>query len=253
MVQENIPPLVGHFQAMGCPCEILLDTADTAVLTKQLNAAKQEAARIEKKYSRFLVGTVVDQINHSEGKKVEVDEETADLLDYASECYEISDGLFDITRRGWDKVSWKRPFIRLPSGYEIDLGGICKEYASDRILSLLLKRQKISTLVNLGGDIAAAGNRLWSVGIEDVSQPGTVARTIHLRQGGVATSGTTKRAGHIVNPKTGKPVREAPQSVTVAAKTCTEAGFWSTLAILQGPKAEAFLKEQSLESWCYRS
>src|SRR5258708_32770382 len=115
-----------------------------------------------------------------------------------------------------------------------------------------MKRHAISTLVNLGGDIAAAGERVWSVGIEDVARPGDIAHTVYFRRGGVATSGTTKRGGHILNPKTGRPVVQAPQSVTVAAKTCTEAGFWSTLAMLQGSSAEAFLEEQKLESWCYR-
>src|SRR5207302_6206020 len=95
---------------------------------------------------------------------------------------------------GWDKVLWKRPFVQLPSGFEIDFGGICKEYAADRILSLLVKRHAIGTLVNLGGDIAAAGSRLWSVGIEDVSRAGQVAKTVNLRKGGIATSGITKRA-----------------------------------------------------------
>ena len=253
MANEEIPPIIGRFQAMGCPCEILLDTADSPLVAEQLDAALREAKRIEEKYSRYRQGTIVDQINTSQGKKVEVDVETAALLDYANECYEMSGGLFDITRRGWGQVRWKRPFIRLPFGFEIDFGGICKEYASDRILELLVKRHAISTLVNLGGDIAAAGGRLWSVGIEDVSHPGQVARTLHLRQGGVATSGTTKRPGHIVHPKALRPVRNAPQSVTVAAKTCTEAGFWSTLAVLHGAEAEAFLEDQFLESWCYRS
>jgi len=279
--------MTGRFNAMGCPCEILLDTADPSLAARQMDIAINEARRIEKKYSRYLRGSVLDQINQSRGK-TEVDEETAALLDYAARCYELSDGLFDITtgvlrklwrfeggekaipsaaslasigsRIGWDKVSWKRPFIELPSGFEIDLGGICKEYAADRILGLLTKRGDISVLVNLGGDIAAAGSRLWSVGIEDPAHPEKMARTLSLRQGGLATSGTTKRfvrAGgeilsHILNPKTGAPVRRPARSVTVAAKTCTEAGFWSTLGVLQGLRAEAFLEEQRLEFWCYR-
>jgi len=255
--------MIGRFQAMGCPCEILLDTTDATIFAEQLEAARQEARRIENKYSRYRPGTMVDHINQSAGKKIKVDEETAALLDFAAECYDLSDGLFDITtgvlRRGvnpsqvgWDKVQWKRPWIQLPSEFEIDLGGICKEYASDKILALLINRRAISTLVNLGGDIAAAGKKLWAVGIEDFAHPGKVVRTVHLRQGGVATSGTTKRIGHILNPKTGRPIEKAPESVTVAAKTCTEAGFWSTLAVLQGARAEAFLEQQSLESWCYR-
>jgi thiamine biosynthesis lipoprotein len=137
-------------------------------------------------------------------------------------------------------------------GLEVDLGGICKEYAADKIASRLVAYRKVNVLVNLGGDISALGDRLWSIGIENAAHPGEIIRTIYLHRGGVATSGTTKRGGHIVNPKTRRPVENAPESVTVAAKTCTEAGFWSTLALLHGERAEAFLKEQNLEAWCYR-
>ena len=273
---------------MGCSCEILLDTKTKSIGDEQLAAARQEAERIEKKYSRYRKGNIVDEINQGRGKPVRVDKETGALLDFAAQCYDMSEGLFDITtgvlrriwhfegkeatferkdferiksQMGWDKVRWNPPMVELPAGFEIDLGGICKEYAADKILALLIKRHAIATLVNLGGDIAAAGKRLWSVGIEDVLRPGEVAKTVHLRRGGIATSGTSKRFvkiegetyGHILNPKTGWPVKNAPESVTVAAKTCTEAGFWSTLAILHGAEAEAFLREQSLEFWCIRT
>ena len=115
-------------------------------------------------------------------------------------------------------------------------------------------------LVNLGGDIAAWGTRLWAVGIEDVQRPGEVSKTIHIKQGALATSGYTKRYieidgkrhGHILDPRTGWPVAHPPKSVTVASRTCTEAGFWSTLAMLHGSDAEAFLKGQEVECWCYR-
>jgi FAD:protein FMN transferase len=277
----------GRFAAMNTPCEILIDNADENLTTTLTRIASQEAERIESKFSRYRPGTVVDRINAAAGRSIEVDEETAGLLDFAAQCYAMSDGLFDITtgvlRRvwrfdggearvmeaelekirhhiGWDKLRWQRPRLELPTGFEIDLGGICKEYAADRILSLLRQQTDVALLVNLGGDIAASGQRLWSVGIEDTQNPGQLLHTVHLRQGAVATSGTTRRftrvsgktLGHILNPKTGWPVEQAPRSVTVAAKSCTEAGFWSTLAILQGARAESFLKENGLEFWCYR-
>jgi len=253
-----------RFHAMGCPCEILVDSMDPALGVEQLDIAFGEAKRIEQKYSRYLEGNIVDRINRSAGLPMRVDEETAALLDYAARCYELSGGLFDITtgalrrgaapsRVGWHKVTWMRPVLLLPPGFEIDLGGICKEYAADRILERLVQNHPIPTLVNLGGDIAVWGDRVWSIGIEDAAQPGAVAKTIYVRQGGVATSGTTRRGGHILDPQTGQPVRHAPQSITVATKSCTEAGFWSTLAMLKGGAAETFLQEQYLEFWCYRS
>jgi thiamine biosynthesis lipoprotein len=54
------------------------------------------------------------------------------------------------------------------------------------------------------------------------------------------------RYGHILNPKTGWPVIDAPRSVTVVAGTCTEAGMLSTLAMLAGPEAETFLEAQQV-------
>jgi thiamine biosynthesis lipoprotein len=288
MHTDTAPFQKASFQAMGSPGEILLDTSDAGLVAQALDTAREESARIEDKYSRYRKGNVIDRINSSGGKRIELDEETAALMDYAAHCYEISSGLFDITtgilrtiwrfegetlippserevaevsrRIGWNKLTWERPFLTLPEGFEIDLGGICKEYAADRILQKWMRPGAAAALVNLGGDIAVAGQRQWSVGIENPMQPGEISRTVFLRQGGVATSGTTKRfanvkgekLGHILNPKTGMPVQAAPLSVTVAAKTCTEAGFWSTLAILHGSGAEAFLKEQNLEFQCFR-
>lgn len=255
--------LIGRFAAMGCPCEILLDNADVRLGEAQLALAVREAERIEHKFSRYRQGNMVDRINQAGGARVEVDEETAALLDYAAECYAISKGRFDITtgilrkgpyleRIGWNRVVWERPFIRMPTGFEIDLGGICKEYAADRILGLLREHDGTSTLVNLGGDIAASGERTWAVGIENIAREGESSRILSLRMGGIATSGSTKRPGHIVDPESGRPVTQAPKSVTVAASTCTEAGFWSTLAMLQGAMAEMYLKEQGLRFWCSR-
>src|SRR5258708_28868308 len=95
------------FEAMHCPCEILVDTMDPSIGAEQLDAAVREAHRIETKYSRYLKGNIIDQINSRGGGKVHVDEETAALLDYAAQCYELSDGLFDITtgtlRNGSDR------------------------------------------------------------------------------------------------------------------------------------------------------
>src|SRR5882672_7526300 len=134
-----------RFQAMGCPCEVLLAGTNSSEGEAQLAVAVREAERIEQKYSRYRSGTIVERINTSQGAAVEVDEETAALLDYAAQSYELSGGLFDITtgalrhgadvrRVGWEKVEWARPRLRMPAGFEIDFGGICKEYAADRIL-----------------------------------------------------------------------------------------------------------------------
>jgi hypothetical protein len=67
--------------------------------------------------------------------------------------------------------------INIPEGFEIDLGGLCKEYAADRIATLLSATTDRSLLVNLGGDIAAAGSHEWVVGIHSNLDSGIIFDT----------------------------------------------------------------------------
>jgi thiamine biosynthesis lipoprotein len=278
---------LGRFTAMASPCEVLVDTDDRARAETALRLASGEALRIERKFSRYLPDNIVHRINHAGGRPVPVDEETGHLIDYATACYEMSDGMFDITsgalRRvwkfdggdrvpggtavrealrhvGWHRVTWEKGTLTMPQGMEIDLGGVGKEYAVDRAAALIAAEIGDSFLVNLGGDLYASGwrkgDRPWRVGIDDPDRTGEAALyRIDLPRGGLATSGDArrfvrwkgKRLGHILNPRTGWPVEDSPRSVTVIAATCVEAGTLSTLAYLQGPRARDFLQEQGVQ------
>ena len=289
---RNKDYISAHFNAMASPCELLIDTTDQQLAEKLATIAQQETLRIEQKFSRYRDDNIIHAINHSIGEPVEVDRETADLLDYAQQCYQISDGMFDITsgvlRRiwrfdgssnipdqqrvsevlklvGWQKVKWQRPMITLQPGMEIDLGGIGKEYAVDRVAQLLLADSNTSCLINFGGDLRVTAPRhdgsSWIIAVEspdasNTPQPGSPS--LLLSRGAIATSGDAKRYllkdgvrySHILNPKTGWPVTGGPRSITVAANTCTEAGILSTLALLHGKDAEEFLTIQDVQYWC---
>ncbi len=273
----------GQFQALGGPCEILAETERRSDAVDLVRGALAEAKRIEHKFSRYREDSVVSLINASSGRENEVDGETADLLDYAAECFEFSDGLFDITtgvlRRawtfdggdrlpavetiarlarfvGWHRVNWRRPVISLPDGMEIDFGGIGKEYAVDRAAGLLSQQTSASFVVNFGGDLfvseVRADGRCWSVGVDDPESTGTRSTAMmEVERGGIATSGDARRFvmkdgirySHILDPRTGYPVAESPRSVTVAASTCIEAGTIATIAMLKGSLANSFLKK----------
>jgi len=289
---------IGRFKAMASPCEILLEVKNKAEARQLVELAAKEAIRIEHKFSRYRTDNIIYRINHANGEPLEVDTETASLLDYAQQCYALSEGMFDITsgvlrevwqfdgsanvpaaeaisallsRVGWDKISWQSPTITLPRGMEIDLGGIGKEYAVDRTAQLLQQHTAASLLINYGGDLVVTGARRngggWLVGVEDpqhaVSSPTSKPTTetqYELLRGGIATSGDARRYllkdgvrySHILDPRTGWPVRDAPHSVTVVAGTCTEAGILSTLAMLHGAAAEDFLQQQEVTYWCVR-
>lgn len=298
-MQEQLSPTLercdgywrGRFRAMASPCEVLLETESESEAAALTRAAAREAWRIERKFSRYRTDNVIHAINNSNGGPVEVDAETARLLDFAERCHRLSDGLFDVTSGilrkawtfdgsdrlpaegeirellkhiGWEKTDWSPPRFTLPAGMQIDLGGIGKEYAVDRVAALLGSRQAGAVLVNFGGDLCASGprrdRRPWLTGIENPEQPEAAAGALELWQGGLATSGDSRRYlykdgrrySHILNPKTGWPVEDAPRSVTVAAPTCTEAGMLASLASLRGRGAESFLDAQDVKYWCLR-
>lgn len=281
---------VARFHCMASPCEVLLECDNKDQADELASLAQQEAMRIEQKFSRYRDDNIVHKFN-STGDSIEVDTETARLLDFAQSCYSMSEGLFDITsgvlrqawnfstgnaipdaqqisgllpQIGWHKINWKNPMLQVPIGMEIDFGGIGKEYAVDSSVSLLNQHTDISFMVNFGGDCHASAPQSdgssWITGIENPRKPGDATAIIKLKNGALATSGDVfkflekngVRYGHILNPKTGWPEMDSPLSVTVAAATCTEAGVLSTLAMLNGARAESFLDNQNVKYWCYR-
>ena len=73
------------FFAMASPCELLLDTGDLEQAQRIGLVAAGEAARIEAKFSRYRSDSVVSAINRSAGTTVELDAETAALIDYEAQ------------------------------------------------------------------------------------------------------------------------------------------------------------------------
>ena len=96
------------FTAMASPCELLFDikTGDKNKIQTLANIAYQEAQRIEHKFSRYRDDNIVYAINHANGTSVKVDDETARLLDYADQLYQLSEGLFDISSGVFRRI-WK--------------------------------------------------------------------------------------------------------------------------------------------------
>jgi len=275
------------FTAMASPCELLLPSAEAAAALDWGILVAQEAWRVEKKFSRYRSDSVTAWIHENRGIKIAVDAETASLIDFARQCFDLSEGLFDITSGvlryawkfdgsdripeadaiqclmplvGFDKLRWQPPYLFLPAGMELDFGGIGKEYAVDRAYDLLAARRSAPFLINFGGDLRAnrsPSHGPWQVGIERPDTDRQATMILDLEHGALATSGDSRRYllrdgvryGHILDPRSGWPVVLAPRSVTVAASSCTEAGLLSTLALLQGARAKEFLEQQGVRYW----
>ena len=271
--------LTRSFRAMGSDCEFQLcfgGGSDSQLIFKCL---QDELERLESKYSRFRKDSLLSQINL--GKEVTIDNETISLLEHAFNCFEQSEGLFDVTAGRlnslWDfkkkkvpsqeeisyalsvtdfsKVSWNNGILSMPAGMNVDFGGIVKEYAADTLAVLAKKFGVRYGLINLGGDIAIVGNKpdgiAWKVGITDPRGTETEIASIDIYSGGLATSGDYKRYfiyegkrySHILNPKTGFPCAGL-RAVSVAANLCTVAGSIATIAMLKDePEAIKWLND----------
>jgi thiamine biosynthesis lipoprotein len=136
----------------------------------------------------------------------------------------------------------------------IDLGGIAKGYGVDRVADGLRRAGVKSALVDLSGNMAALGNAAgkngWSVGIRDPSGKRPHVGTIRLHDDAVSTSGNYeqfvaadgKRYGHIIDPRTGRPV-DGPVSVTVVAARAMTCDAWDTgLFVLGSERARAIAR-----------
>lgn len=259
---------------MGGPCELQVYAADEATAAAACAAGEAEVRRLEAAYSRYRDDSITARINRSAGHPagIDVDAETAGLLDFARTAWEQSDGLFDLTsgalRRAWDfkarrvpapaeveaalahvgwqRVEWRRPRLRLPAGMELDFGGIVKEYAADRARRVLQDAGVRHGCVELGGDLAIVGphpdGAAWQVGVRHPRDPEHALAAIELAGGAIASSGDYERffeSGgrrycHILNPRTGWPA-EGLAAVSVVAAECLLAGAASTIAMLKGP------------------
>lgn len=138
--------------------------------------------------------------------------------------------------------------VRKRAPLQLDLCGIAKGYAVDRMTAVLLQHDVQHAQVALDGELRAVGRQAsgapWAVALE---QPETGRRAVHgvieLQDLAVATSGDYRRylqvgdarLTHNMDPRRAAPVSNAVASVTVLARTCMHADAWATALLVAGP------------------
>ena len=148
---------------------------------------------------------------------------------------------------GWTKVQRAPGKVFLPEpGMALDFGGFGKEYAVDIVAQLAVDHGIGNVLVDFGHDLRALGappgRPAWHIGLEDPKHPGRTAGTLGITGKGVASSGDYlrcfvadgRRYGHIVDPRTGWPVANGCEQVTIIAGSCLQAGVLSTACFVLG-------------------
>jgi thiamine biosynthesis lipoprotein len=283
MVSKALPLQIHRlpFEAMGSACEVVLASHTQNEAESMAKLAIDEVLRIERKYSRYTTDSIIAKINQQAGRvALQCDDETWALFQFASQLFDKSDGLFDITsgvlRQAWDfkkpevptsqkleallpLVGWQNVVLQdqsiaLPlAGMEVDLGGFGKEYAADRAVQVLKEKGVTHGYVNLAGDMRFLGPKPtgepWMIGIQDPRVRDQVVATLPITQGGLATSGdyeryfelNGQRYCHILNPKTGMPVSYW-RSVSVTSPATVVSGCTTTMVMLKEADGLAFLQ-----------
>lgn len=211
----------------GTVCTINLYKDGTNTLYNQIFSRLNE---IEKTFSANLNDSVINQINMQAGiAPVQVTDEVLEVLAYAKEIAEKSNGAFDPTIGSLSSL-WQIGFgaSSLPAaediekalslvdysklhidqtqktvflaekGMRLDLGGIIKGYAADQITAILNLHRIEQAAIDLGGNIYVYGTKTdksdWIVGIkspEDKSNK--ILGSVSIKSGSVVTSGVYER------------------------------------------------------------
>lgn len=138
----------------------------------------------------------------------------------------------------------KSSVLLAKAGMEIDLGAIAKGYIADRVRDYLRKEGAELGLINLGGNIQTLGSPEggWSVGLKKPFAADELIGTMDVENMSVVTSGTYeryfeqdgKRYHHILDPRTGYPLDNELDSVTIVSKNSIDGDIWTTLMFGMG-------------------
>lgn len=293
-----VPSVAGRTtKALGTFCSILVSRP--AVLDAAQRILDDELAAIDLACSRFRSDSELTRLNGAGGHQVTVSPLFATALDVALRAAQSTDGDVDPTcgrslvsigydrdyadlasdtsaltsppapAAGWRCVEFDADerTVRVPDGVLLDFGATAKALAADLAADAIYERLGCGVLVNLGGDIAVAGQPPeggWKVGVDDgvtradgtcATGPGASGRhetqVVAVEAGGVATSNPSVRGWHrgdqalhhIVVPSTGRPAEIYWAAVSVAGATCVDANTASTASIIRGRSAQQWLED----------
>ncbi|HVC26091.1 MAG TPA: FAD:protein FMN transferase [Acidimicrobiales bacterium] len=277
------------FRAIGTTISVL--TVDPSASDAAERELRAEVDALDRACSRFRPDSEIAAVHAAEGAPVVVSPLLAELLSASLTVARFTAGLVDPTvgtvveSIGYDRdfdalerdgpaidrplvpaPGWRcielddeRRLLRVPAGVRIDLGSSAKAFAADRAACAIAAATSTGVLVNLGGDIAVAGDAPdggWLIGLagDSSTAPERTERVVAIFSGGLASSGTgvrTWRRGnralhHIVDPRTGDVAGTSWSLVSVVASTCLVANAASTAAIVLGEEALAWLERAAL-------
>jgi thiamine biosynthesis lipoprotein len=273
LVSSNCSPIEGMMrfshEAMATTFELLIVHEDECYARQAAMAAFNEVDRLEEMLSRFLESSDVTRINGLPANQaLRLGLETFECLKIAERVYSETNGAFDITignlLKCWRNEDGKPhspspeeiDFAKLrtgtnllqlneaehtvkvsASGVQIDLGGIGKGYAVDRIAELLRDWSIDIALISGGYSSVLAldappGKKGWPLTLTNPDGSKEILARPSLRDAALSGSGV-QRGGHIIDPRTCRPV-EGRLAAWSSAPVAATADALSTAFIIMG-------------------
>ena len=218
-------------EAMATVFEVHADHPDARYAAQAAHATFDLVDRLERELSRFQPNSDITRINHlGAGEATRVTAATLECLVIARHMYDLTGGAFDVSI-GTGLVSLEldphESTVRASAaGVRVDLGGIGKGYAVDGMAALLEEWGLERALVHGGfSSVLAleppADADAWPLTFSDPADPRRVLASLAVRQTALAASGVRKD-GHIVDPRTGEPVRGRRAAWTTVRRPAPE-------------------------------
>jgi thiamine biosynthesis lipoprotein len=265
------------FDALGT--YVYVATRDAGELSAARRLTEAVLAEVDRTCSRFRDDSDLSRANAGAGRWIEVDPLLVAAVAVAVDAAGVSEGLVHpllgrhLVSWGYDgdfvglvdtgepvavpspdPASWRLigladDAVRVPTGTALDLGATGKAFAADLVASTLAGELSGAALVSVGGDLAVSrpDGGWWAVSVSE--RPGEPGERVWVQSGGLATSSTRvrrwRRAGttyhHLLDPRTGAPVRSVWTTASCAGATAVAANTASTAAIVLGQDAPTWL------------
>ena len=273
---NNVKPYSETYFALGTVCSITLyEEKGDFMFDEAFNIIQD----IEDRMSPVILDSEIDRINSNAGiQAVRVSDDTYMVIKEGIRYAEINGSKFDISIGplvnlwgigteyqnvpestaiaavlplvGSEHISLNdknRTVFLAKKGMAIDLGGIAKGYAADKLRDFLLERGFTRGIINLGGNVLTFGFKTpdtpWKIGIQDpVHSNGNYIGILETGQSAVVTSGIYeryfeedgKRYHHILDPDSGYPVESELLSITIVTDSGIIADAYSTVVFSEG-------------------
>ena len=228
----------------------------------------------------------IDKSEISQFNKLKMGEQLKPSADFlklillSKEIYDNSNGAFDITigkeiekwgfgknkkkpdnkkmltkhtmQKHWNAFVYdkEKNSIYKKSDFLLDMNGIAKGFAVDKIAQQLEEKQIHHYMIEIGGEVKVKGekspNKPWIIGIESPNEDkNKLSGKISSKENraiSVASSGDYRnyweldgdKYSHIINPRTGKPIGHKTVATSVILENCAEADAWATAMLVLG-------------------